>query len=71
MMTFPTVVSIWKSDFRLFFSTKCPKVDGSDEELSSIFEIEFLATQSNSESGEDVSQIRVWVVEKPAVKTDI
>ena len=46
----------------------------SDEELSSIFGIEHLATQTNSKSGEDVSKIIVWVVEKSekfAVKADI
>ena len=36
----------------------CPTIDGSDEELSSIFKIELLATQTNIKHGEDV-----WVVE--------
>ena len=39
----------------LFLSTKYPKIDGNDEKLSSIFEL--LTTQTNSKSGEDVSQI--------------
>ena len=41
----------------LFLSTKYPKIDGNDEKLSSIFGIELLTTQTNSKSGEDVSQI--------------
>ena len=54
---------------------KYPKIDGNDKKLSRLF-LEFsfvLATQSNSKSGEDVSQIiePEWFVEKSAVKTDI
>ena len=41
----------------LFLSTKYPKIDGNDEKLASIFGIERLATQTNSKSGEDVSQM--------------
>ena len=44
--------------FRLLIvSTKYPKIYGNDENLSSIIGIELLATQTNSKSGEDVSQI--------------
>ena len=54
---------------------KYPKIDGNDKKLSGLFwEFSFvLATQSNSKSGEDVSQIikPEWFVEKSAVKTDI
>ena len=54
---------------------KHPKNDGSDKRLSRLF-LEFsfiLATQTNSKSGEDVSQIiePEWFVEKSAVKTYI
>ena len=61
----------------VFFVTfsKYPKIDGNDEKLSR-FVLEFsfaLATQTNSKSGEDVSQLiePEWFVEKSAVKTDI
>ena len=52
-----------------------PKIDGNDEKRSR-FVLEFsfvLATQTNSKSGEDVSQLiePEWFVEKSAVKTDI
>ena len=44
--------------FRLFIlSTKYPKIDGIDEKVSRFFGTELLATQTNSKSGEDVSQI--------------
>ena len=54
---------------------KYPKNDGNDKRLSRLF-LEFsfiLATQTNSKSGEDVSQIiePEWFVEKSAVKTYI
>ena len=55
---------------------KYPKIDGNDEKVS-IFFLKFsfvLATQTNSKSGEDVSQIIIkpeWFIEKSAVKTDI
>ena len=54
---------------------KYPKIDGNDKKLSRLF-LEFsfvLATQTNSKSGEDVSQIiePEWFVEKSAVETDI
>ena len=54
---------------------KYPKIDGNDKKLSRLF-LEFsfvLATQTNSESGEDVLQIIEpdLFVEKYAVKTDI
>lgn len=43
--------------FRLFIlSAKYPKIEDNDENLSSIFGIEPLATQTNSKSGEDVSR---------------
>ena len=53
---------------------KYPKIDGNDKKLSRLF-LEFsfvLATQTNSESGEDVLQIIEpdLFVEKYAVKTD-
>ena len=52
--------------FRLLIvSTKYPKIYGNDENLSSIFGIELLATQTNSKSGEDVSQI----IEPESLKT--
>ena len=54
---------------------KYPTIDGNDENRSRIFlELSFiLATQANSKSGEDVSQIiePEWFVEKSAVKSDI
>ena len=44
--------------FRLFIlSTKYPKMYSNNKKLSSIFGIELLATQTNSKSDEDVSQI--------------
>ena len=44
--------------FRVFIlSTKQPKIDGSYEKLSRFFGTQLLATQTNSKSGEDVSQI--------------
>ena len=51
---------------------KCPKINGNDEKVSR-FCLEFslvLATQTNSKSGEDVSQILEpeWFVQKSAVK---
>ena len=54
---------------------KYPKIDGNDEKLS-IFFLEFrfiLASQTNSKSGEDVSQIiePEWFIETSAIKTDI
>ena len=55
---------------------KYPKIDGNDEKLSRVF-LKFsfvLATQTNSKSGEDVSQIIIKpesFIEKSAVKTDI
>ena len=54
---------------------KYPKNDGNDKRLSRLF-LEFtfvLATQTNSKSGEDVSQIiePEWFVETSAVKTYI
>ena len=45
------------SDLNLFFSTKCPKIDGSAEEFPPFFGIELLGTQTNSKSDEDVSKI--------------
>ena len=45
------------SDFRLFFSTKWPQIDGNDEELSLIFGIELLATKTQRQKLEDASQI--------------
>ena len=57
------------SDLPLFFSTKCPKIDGSAEEFPRLFGIELLGTQTNSKSGENVSKI--IESEKFAVKTDI
>ena len=54
---------------------KYPKIDGNGKKISRLF-LEFsfvLATQINSKSGEDVSQIiePEWSVEKSAVNTDI
>ena len=54
---------------------KYPKLDGNDEKPSTLF-LEFsffLATQSNSKSGEDFWPIiePEWFVQKSAVKTDI
>ena len=52
------------------------KIDGNDEKISRVF-LKFsfvLATQTNSKSGEDVSQIIIkseLFIEKSAVKTDI
>ena len=44
--------------FRLFIlSTKYPKIYSNNKKHSSIFGIELLAFQTNSKSGEDVSQI--------------
>ena len=48
---------------------KNPKIDGNDEKLSRVLlKISFvLATQTNSKSGEDVSQIIIkpeWFIEK-------
>ena len=52
--------------FRLLIvSTKYPKIYSNDENLSSIIGIELLATQTNSKSGEDVSQI----IEPESLKT--
>ena len=43
---------------RLFIlSTKYQKIDGNDGKLSRFFGTELLATQTNSKSGENVSQI--------------
>ena len=55
----------------LCFSTKYPKIDGNDEKLASIFGIERLATQTNSKSGGDVSQMIEPESLKSAGKTDI
>ena len=41
-------------DFGLFPLTKCLKIDGNEEKLSSILELSSLATQTKSKSGEDV-----------------
>ena len=54
---------------------KYPKIDGNDKKHFRLF-LEFsfvLATETNSKSREDVSQIiePEWFVEKSAVKTDI
>ena len=48
-----------------FLSTKYPKIDGYNEKLSRILGMELLATQTNSKSGEDVSQI----IEPESLKT--
>ena len=45
------------SDLDLFFSTKCPKIDGSTEEFPRFFGIDLLGTQTSSKSGENVSKI--------------
>ena len=37
--------------------SKCPKIDGNDEERSRNFGIELLATRTNSKSDEDASKI--------------
>ena len=54
---------------------KYPKIDVNDEKLFKFFsEFSFvLATQTNSKSGEDVSQIiePEWFAEKSALKADI
>ena len=70
------ICSWWR--VHLCFSSlfaKYPNIDGNDEKLSRFFlEFSFVsATQTNSKSGEDVSQIiePEWFVEKSAVKTDI
>ena len=60
--------------FFVYFA-KYPKIDSKDKKHSRLF-LEFsffLATQTISKSGEDVSQIiePVWFIEKSAVKTDI
>ena len=62
----------------VFFDSfpKYPKIDGNDEKLSRVFfKFSFaLATQTNSKSGEAVSQIIIkpaWFIEKSTVKTDI
>ena len=34
------------------------KIEDNDEELSSIFGIELLATQTNSKGGKDIAQVR-------------
>ena len=41
------------------------KIEDNDEELSSIFGIELLATQTNSKGGKDITQVRAWVSGKP------
>ena len=41
------------------------KIEDNDEELSSIFGIELLATQTNSKGGKDIAQVRAWVSGKP------
>ena len=46
-----SVVRVYETSF----STKSLKVEDKDEELSSVFEIELLATQTNCNSDEDVS----------------
>ena len=45
------------SDLDLFFSTNCPKIDGSAQEFPRVFGIDLLGTQTNSKSGENVSKI--------------
>ena len=45
------------SDLDLFFSTKCPKIDGSAEEFPRFLGIELLGTQTKSKRGENVSKI--------------
>ena len=54
-------------------STKYPKIDGNDKKLSRFFGIELLATQTNSKSGDDVSQIiePESLKIKSAIKADI
>ena len=46
-----SVVSMKLAFFRLFFPTKFPIIEDNDENLSSIFGIELLATQTKSRSG--------------------
>ena len=62
------------SEFFVSFP-KYPIIDGNDEKrFLDFWEFSFvLATQTNSKSGEDVSQLiePEWFVEKSAVKTDI
>ena len=50
-----SVVRVYETWVFVSFSTKSLKVEDKDEELSSVFEIELLATQTNSNSDEDVS----------------
>ena len=50
-----SVVRVYETWIFVSFSTKSLKVEDKDEELSSVFEIELLATQTNSNSDEDVS----------------
>ena len=50
-----SVVRVYETWAFVSFSTKSLKVEDKDEELSSVFEIELLATQTNSNSDEDVS----------------
>ena len=40
------------------------KIEGNDE-LSSVFGIELLATQTNSKGGKDIAQVRAGVFGKP------
>ena len=61
-----------KLGFRLLLSTKSPTFEGNDEQVSRIFLIKLLATQTNSKSGENVSHITgAGVVENSGAKTDI
>lgn len=50
-----SVVRVYETWIFVSFSTKSLKIEDKDEELSSIFEIELQATQTNSNSDEDVS----------------
>ena len=64
------VLSLYKSyTFRLFFlSTKYPNSTAMMKNVLAFLEFSF-STQTNSQSGEDVSQIiRTWIFEKSAVK---
>ena len=58
--------------FVSFSQLRGNQFDGNEEELSKIFGIELLATQTIGKSGEDAWNNRAWVVEKSeksAVKT--
>ena len=50
-----SVVRVYETWIFVSFSTKSLQIEVKDEEFSSIFEIELLATQTNNNSDEDVS----------------